>query len=85
MFEPRNQCPGLAEGLKARDHPVVNQLYARKNQLADNVDGPSDLKLSGPPSGQGAGGMARTTDRMYSADLRADSLPTVSPTPSLKE
>ncbi|GFO26044.1 hypothetical protein PoB_005254900 [Plakobranchus ocellatus] len=40
-----------------------------------------DLRLSGPPSGQGAGGGTRTRDRMVPADLRADSLATVPPTP----
>ncbi|GFO37238.1 hypothetical protein PoB_006374300 [Plakobranchus ocellatus] len=35
-----------------------------------------DLKLSGPPSGQGAGGGDRTRDRRVPADLRADSLAT---------
>ncbi|GFO17374.1 hypothetical protein PoB_004387900 [Plakobranchus ocellatus] len=33
-----------------------------------------DLRLSGPPSGQGAGGGARTRDRKVPADHRADSL-----------
>ncbi|GFO44631.1 ribonuclease hi [Plakobranchus ocellatus] len=42
-----------------------------------------DLRLSGPPSGQGAGGGARTRDRMVPADLKADSLATVPPTPPL--
>ncbi|GFN95820.1 hypothetical protein PoB_002232600 [Plakobranchus ocellatus] len=37
--------------------------------------------LSGPPSGQGAGGGARSSDRMVPADLRADSLATVPPAP----
>ncbi|GFO44816.1 hypothetical protein PoB_007132100 [Plakobranchus ocellatus] len=41
-----------------------------------------DLRLSGPPSGKGAGGWARTRDRRISADIRADSLATVPPTPS---
>ncbi|GFN85197.1 hypothetical protein PoB_001170300 [Plakobranchus ocellatus] len=40
-----------------------------------------DLRLSGPPSGQGAGGGAQTRDRRVPADLRADSLATVPPTP----
>ncbi|GFN95224.1 hypothetical protein PoB_002173000 [Plakobranchus ocellatus] len=40
-----------------------------------------DLRLSGPPSGQGAGGGARTRNRKVPADLRADSLATVPPTP----
>ncbi|GFN80217.1 multiple epidermal growth factor-like domains 10 [Plakobranchus ocellatus] len=40
-----------------------------------------DLRLSGPPSGQDAGGGARTRDRRVPADLRAESLATVPPTP----
>ncbi|GFO38633.1 ranbp-type and c3hc4-type Zinc finger-containing protein 1 [Plakobranchus ocellatus] len=40
-----------------------------------------DLRLSGPPSGQGAGSGARTHDRRVPADLRADSQATVLPTP----
>ncbi|GFO22374.1 phosphodiesterase [Plakobranchus ocellatus] len=40
-----------------------------------------DLRLSGPPSGQGAGGGARTRDRRLPADLREISLATVPPTP----
>ncbi|GFO18283.1 hypothetical protein PoB_004478800 [Plakobranchus ocellatus] len=39
-----------------------------------------DLRLSGPPSGQGGGGGARTRYRKVLADLRAGSLATVSPT-----
>ncbi|GFO25714.1 sodium-coupled monocarboxylate transporter 2, partial [Plakobranchus ocellatus] len=35
-----------------------------------------DLRLLGPPSGQGAGGRARTRDRRIPADTRADSLAT---------
>ncbi|GFO19950.1 hypothetical protein PoB_004645500 [Plakobranchus ocellatus] len=37
-----------------------------------------DLRLSGLPSGQSAGGGARTRDRGIRADIRADSLATVS-------
>ncbi|GFN85922.1 hypothetical protein PoB_001242800 [Plakobranchus ocellatus] len=40
-----------------------------------------DLRLSGPPSGQGAGGGTRTCNRRVTADLSADSLATVLPTP----
>ncbi|GFN83835.1 hypothetical protein PoB_001034100 [Plakobranchus ocellatus] len=40
-----------------------------------------DLRLSGPPSGQGADSGARTRDRRVPADLRADSQATVPPTP----
>ncbi|GFO48542.1 hypothetical protein PoB_007504700 [Plakobranchus ocellatus] len=39
-----------------------------------------DLRLLGPPSGQGAGCGARTRNRRVTADLRADSLATVPPT-----
>ncbi|GFO09768.1 hypothetical protein PoB_003627300 [Plakobranchus ocellatus] len=44
-----------------------------------------DLRLSGPPSGQGASSGARTCDRRVPADLRADSQATVLPTPPEKE
>ncbi|GFO15720.1 hypothetical protein PoB_004222500 [Plakobranchus ocellatus] len=40
-----------------------------------------DLRLSGPPSGLGAGGETRNRDRRFSADFRADSLTTVPSTP----
>ncbi|GFO18578.1 hypothetical protein PoB_004508300 [Plakobranchus ocellatus] len=40
-----------------------------------------DLRHSGPPSGQGDGGGARTRDRRVPAHLRADSLATGPPTP----
>ncbi|GFN76081.1 hypothetical protein PoB_000258700 [Plakobranchus ocellatus] len=41
----------------------------------------SDLRFSGTPSGQGAGGGARTRDRRVLEDLRADSLANGPPTP----
>ncbi|GFO00407.1 hypothetical protein PoB_002691200 [Plakobranchus ocellatus] len=40
-----------------------------------------DIKLLGPPSDQDADGMARTHGRRVPADIRADSLATVPPTP----
>ncbi|GFO18036.1 cornifin-a-like [Plakobranchus ocellatus] len=40
-----------------------------------------DLRLSGIPSGQAAGGGARNRDRRVAADLRTDPLATVRPTP----
>ncbi|GFO21304.1 A disintegrin and metalloproteinase with thrombospondin motifs [Plakobranchus ocellatus] len=40
-----------------------------------------DLRLSGHPSGQGASDGARTRDKRVPADLRAESLATVPPTP----
>ncbi|GFN82554.1 hypothetical protein PoB_000906000 [Plakobranchus ocellatus] len=42
-----------------------------------------DLRLSGPPPGQGGGGGARIRVRRFPADLRVDSLATEPPTPSL--
>ncbi|GFO22383.1 hypothetical protein PoB_004888800 [Plakobranchus ocellatus] len=42
-----------------------------------------DLRLSGPPSGQGAGGGAQTRDKGVSADLRAASVATVPPMPPI--
>ncbi|GFN77714.1 hypothetical protein PoB_000422000 [Plakobranchus ocellatus] len=38
-----------------------------------------DLRLSGLPSGQGAGGRARIRNRGVAEDLRSDSQPTVPP------
>ncbi|GFN89119.1 hypothetical protein PoB_001562500 [Plakobranchus ocellatus] len=40
-----------------------------------------DFRLQGPLSGQDAGGGSRTRDRRIPADLRADVLATVPPTP----
>ncbi|GFO32349.1 hypothetical protein PoB_005885400 [Plakobranchus ocellatus] len=40
-----------------------------------------DLRLSGPPSGQDAGGKTVARDRRVPADLRVDSLAAVTPTP----
>ncbi|GFO43926.1 hypothetical protein PoB_007043100 [Plakobranchus ocellatus] len=59
--------------------------YALSEFIMNTIDPTSPqqgyLRLSGPPSGQGAGGGARTRDRRVPADLRADSLATVPPTP----
>ncbi|GFO09521.1 hypothetical protein PoB_003602600 [Plakobranchus ocellatus] len=43
----------------------------------------ADFRLSGTPSGEGAGGWASTRDRRVPADLRVDSLATVPPRPHL--
>ncbi|GFN80613.1 hypothetical protein PoB_000711900 [Plakobranchus ocellatus] len=40
-----------------------------------------DIRLLGAPSGQDAGGGARTRDRRVPTDHRADTLVNVSPTP----
>ncbi|GFO45250.1 hypothetical protein PoB_007175500 [Plakobranchus ocellatus] len=58
---------------------LVKRCCPEKMQIESPQQG--DLRLSGPPSGQGAGGGARTRDRMVPAVLRADSLATVPPTP----
>ncbi|GFO26263.1 hypothetical protein PoB_005276800 [Plakobranchus ocellatus] len=62
--------------------PSPMLLSGRKNS-PQKIIGPQqgDLRLSGPPSGQGAGGGARTRDRKVPEDLRADSLATKPPTP----
>ncbi|GFO11475.1 hypothetical protein PoB_003798000 [Plakobranchus ocellatus] len=44
-----------------------------------------DIRLPGPPSGQGAGGGARTRNRRVHADLRTDSLAIVPPTPRVSQ
>ncbi|GFO42453.1 hypothetical protein PoB_006895800 [Plakobranchus ocellatus] len=44
-----------------------------------------DLRLSGLPSGQGTSGGARIHDRRVPADLRADSLTAVPPTPRMNK
>ncbi|GFO45622.1 hypothetical protein PoB_007212700 [Plakobranchus ocellatus] len=56
--------------------------YEESNDVELRVDVD---KLSGPPSGQGAGSGARTHDRRVPADLRADSQATVLPTPPAME
>ncbi|GFN77316.1 hypothetical protein PoB_000382200 [Plakobranchus ocellatus] len=58
--------------------------YIRKGERKCQIKVKStarDLGLSGPPLGQGAGGVARFRDTRAPADLRADSLATVPPTP----
>ncbi|GFO28502.1 hypothetical protein PoB_005500700 [Plakobranchus ocellatus] len=44
-----------------------------------------DLRLLGPLSGQGVGGRARTPDRRVPANLRAESLSIVPPTPQFSQ
>ncbi|GFN84310.1 hypothetical protein PoB_001081600 [Plakobranchus ocellatus] len=43
------------------------------------------LRLSGPLSGQDAGGGARTRDRRIHADIRVDSLAAVLPKPPIEK
>ncbi|GFO13904.1 hypothetical protein PoB_004040900 [Plakobranchus ocellatus] len=67
----------------AVDISAVDEDESKKNSKDSESASPQqgDLRLSGPPSGQGAGSGARTRDRMVPADLRADSQATVLPTP----
>ncbi|GFO21711.1 hypothetical protein PoB_004821600 [Plakobranchus ocellatus] len=58
------------------------EAYEEDIYIASSQQG--DLRLSDPPSGQGAGDGARTRDRRIPAYLRADSLATVPPTPPRK-
>ncbi|GFO03311.1 hypothetical protein PoB_002981600 [Plakobranchus ocellatus] len=61
------------KGLKFADCLVYRKVTFSPQQ--------GDFRLSGPPSGQGAGDGARTRDRRIPADLRADSLATEPPMP----
>ncbi|GFO29874.1 hypothetical protein PoB_005637900 [Plakobranchus ocellatus] len=45
--------------------------------------GQGDLRLSGPPSGKGIGGEARTYNRRVPADLKVGSVSTVPSTPQI--
>ncbi|GFO10483.1 hypothetical protein PoB_003698800 [Plakobranchus ocellatus] len=66
-------------GQWARVKAMVEELSFEFLYIASPQQG--DLRLSGPPPGQGADSGARTRDRRVSADLRADSQATVLPTP----
>ncbi|GFO19751.1 hypothetical protein PoB_004625600 [Plakobranchus ocellatus] len=75
------------------DRGTQSRLYGFEEQITvlvfylrirfSNLPQQSDLRLSGTPSGQGAGGGAQTSDRRVLADLRANLLATVPPS-SLK-
>ncbi|GFN88719.1 hypothetical protein PoB_001522500 [Plakobranchus ocellatus] len=69
--------PSLAKALRRGERRSVLQWFFVC--IASLQQG--DLRFSGPPSGQGADGGARTHDRRVPADLRADSMATVPPTP----
>ncbi|GFN86294.1 hypothetical protein PoB_001280000 [Plakobranchus ocellatus] len=65
----------------SQDDPTVNSSSSSVIKSKSGRPQQGDLRLSGPPSGQGAGSGARTRDKRVPADLRADSLATVPPTP----
>ncbi|GFO38554.1 hypothetical protein PoB_006505900 [Plakobranchus ocellatus] len=72
--EERQEEERMRKEMTAGYRKVFEFLYIASPQQGD-------LRLSGPPSGQGAGSGARTRDRRVPADLRADSQATVLPTP----
>ncbi|GFO06599.1 hypothetical protein PoB_003310400 [Plakobranchus ocellatus] len=57
--------------------PVLFKVDLSGLQVSPQQD---DLRLSGPPSGQGAGGRTRTREKRVPADLRAHSLANMPPT-----
>ncbi|GFO14395.1 hypothetical protein PoB_004090000 [Plakobranchus ocellatus] len=61
--------------------PSYNQSVVSLSFLYIASPQQGDLRLSGPPSGQGTGSGARTRDRRVPADLRADPQATVLPAP----
>ncbi|GFN82522.1 hypothetical protein PoB_000902800 [Plakobranchus ocellatus] len=66
----------------ALDHDTEHCQHRREKLcLSQACPQQDDLRLLGPPSGQGTGVEARTCHRRDFADIRADSLSTVPPTP----
>ncbi|GFO40818.1 hypothetical protein PoB_006732300 [Plakobranchus ocellatus] len=59
-------------------HPPVK---LQRSSVASSGPQQGDVRFSDIPSAQGAGDGARTRDRMVPADLRADTLTIVPPTP----
>ncbi|GFN84837.1 hypothetical protein PoB_001134300 [Plakobranchus ocellatus] len=90
--DPAGQVPanlvGIAYPARIDESPLYEYMYSLVfiNQMLQDTPSPQqgELRLSGPPSGQGAGSGARTRDRRDPADLRADSQATVLPTPPEK-
>ncbi|GFO32434.1 hypothetical protein PoB_005893900 [Plakobranchus ocellatus] len=73
---------GGASGDLPNDSAAQNSKFSIINIITPRQ---GDLRLLGPPSGQVAGGGARTRDKRMPAELRADSLATVPPTRSRSE
>ncbi|GFN99311.1 hypothetical protein PoB_002581700 [Plakobranchus ocellatus] len=69
---------GTEGGEKAKENNgKIGEGWEQKEEKSPQQ---GDLRLSGPPSGQGADGWARTRDRRVPADLRAGFLATEPPT-----
>ncbi|GFO21583.1 hypothetical protein PoB_004808800 [Plakobranchus ocellatus] len=79
----RHQCPKSPySGLAICSNQPTNVKFGiRFLCIASPQQG--DLRLSGPPTGQGAGGGARTHIRMIPTDLKASDLSTVPPMPTV--
>ncbi|GFO22020.1 tripartite motif-containing protein 2-like [Plakobranchus ocellatus] len=67
----------LVEWFRDGSASMSTHLHNQRTYIASPQQG--GLRLSGPPSGQRAGGGARNRDRRVPADLRSDSLATVPP------
>ncbi|GFO46684.1 GDP-mannose-4,6-dehydratase [Plakobranchus ocellatus] len=82
LLEKGYEVHGIIRRASTFNTSRIEHLYADPMSHSEGTSPQQgDLGLSGPPSGQGAGGGARTRDRMVPVDLRADSLATVPPTP----
>ncbi|GFN89760.1 hypothetical protein PoB_001626600 [Plakobranchus ocellatus] len=73
------------QSLKDRKFHIPATSYSLQLRLRTHINRflpqQGDLMLLGPPSDLHAGGGARTRNRRVPADLRADPLATVPPTP----
>ncbi|GFO34347.1 hypothetical protein PoB_006085200 [Plakobranchus ocellatus] len=76
------RCPGKKLEEKEEQEEEEEKKVEEKKKEEEEYASPqkSNLRLPGPPSGQGAGGEARTRERRILADIRADSLAIVPPT-----
>ncbi|GFO46289.1 hypothetical protein PoB_007279400 [Plakobranchus ocellatus] len=64
---------------RLKAEPKEMEVEIRMESITKDTPQQGDLRLSGPPTGQSAGGGPQTRNRMVPADLRADSLATVPP------
>ncbi|GFO26928.1 hypothetical protein PoB_005343300 [Plakobranchus ocellatus] len=79
--EVLSQVPHYIALIVAILFPGHHVWFKEKRQRYSASPQHGDLRLSGPPSGQGAGGGARARDRGVTADLRTATPSTVPPPP----
>ncbi|GFN86321.1 hypothetical protein PoB_001282700 [Plakobranchus ocellatus] len=79
-----HQCLQMEDGKEKQQTSKKKDNKKRKTRERRARPQQGDIRLLGLPSGQGAGGRARTRDRRVPADLRADSLATVPPSPLME-